>query len=65
MEHLAKYKDDLSENGFAIVDDIYTEAEVQKILAVIDELTISADKKLELGHGHAMAIYATLKGKTE
>ncbi len=43
MEHFIKHKQALSENGFAIIDDIYTETEVQNILTAINEADTSRD----------------------
>jgi ectoine hydroxylase-related dioxygenase (phytanoyl-CoA dioxygenase family) len=37
MESLTKYKSEITENGFAIISDVYTENEVHRILKCIDQ----------------------------
>jgi ectoine hydroxylase-related dioxygenase (phytanoyl-CoA dioxygenase family) len=43
MSNIAKHKRELSENGFAVVENIYTIEEVQNILEVIDSADTSKD----------------------
>ena len=48
----------LSKKGFMVGDQIRPQIKATEITNWLNE-------EFELRHGHAMAIYATLKGKTE
>lgn len=54
----ADFKTLAGKKGFMINDKLNPETKATEITNWLKE-------DLELGHGHAMAIYATFKGKTE